>query len=121
MGIRGTTRVAYEMTSIRGKPRIYASLLFVLGGTLAAGGIKLAMLGGSLYYLSAGAIIIVSAIFLWRGRRLGAWLYAAMVLGSVAWALLEVGLDFWQLWPRIATWFVLGLWLLRPSTRKSLR
>lgn len=114
------------MTNVSGlvhpnsRPRIYAGLLLILGTALAAGGVRLALIGGSLYYVCAGTVVVVSAILLWRGRLLGAWLYGAMLLGTAIWALWEVGLDFWQLWPRLWIWAALGLWLLIPRTRRGL-
>ena len=108
------------VSSNRKPPRVYAALLFVIGAALAAGGVTLVTLGGSFYYAIAGLAVVASAILLWRGRLLGAWLYAAMLLGTLAWALWEVGLDGWQLLPRLLMWVVLGLWLLLPRTRRSL-
>jgi quinoprotein glucose dehydrogenase len=100
--------------------RIYAALLFLIGAALAIGGIRLAALGGSLYYVLAGTLVVASAILLWRGRRLGAWLYVAMLVGTLVWALWEVGLDGWALMPRLLMWIVLGLWLLTPWARRGL-
>ena len=48
-------------------PRIFASLLLLIGLVLAAGGIQLASLGGSLYYVIAGVALIATAVLLWRG------------------------------------------------------
>ena len=101
-------------------PRIYAVLLFAVGAASAAAGVMLALLGGSPYYATAGLAVIASAIMLWRGRLLGAWLYAAMLLGTLVWAFWEVRLDAWQLLPRLLMWTVLGLWLLLPRTRRGL-
>ncbi len=44
-----------------------------------------------------------------------------MLLASTAWALWEVGLDWWQLVPRLALWFALGVILLLPWARRPLR
>lgn len=105
----------------RGRPpRIFAVLLFLIGAALAAGGMQLVLLGGSLYYAVAGAALILSAILLWRGRRTGAWLYLLILLGTWAWAFWEVGLDGWQLMPRVLLFTLLGLWLLMPWSRRGL-
>jgi quinoprotein glucose dehydrogenase len=101
-------------------PRLFAVLLLVVGGVLAVGGVRLAMLGGSWYYLIGGGAIVASAVLLWRGHRSGAWLYGAMILGTAIWALWEVGLDGWALVPRLLALFVLGLWLLTPGVRSGL-
>jgi quinoprotein glucose dehydrogenase len=101
-------------------PRIFAALLFLVGAVLAAGGVQLALLHGSAYYAIAGLVLVLSAILLWRGRRLGAWLYLLVLLGTWTWAFWEVGLDAWQLMPRVLLLTVLGLWLLTPWARRGL-
>jgi membrane-bound PQQ-dependent dehydrogenase (glucose/quinate/shikimate family) len=101
-------------------PRIFAGVLIVIGLALAIGGIQLAMLGGSLYYLLAGACLVVCAVLLWRGDRRGAWLYGGFLAFTIAWSLYEVGFDAWALAPRLVMFSVLGCWLLVPSTRRAL-
>ena len=101
-------------------PRIFAALLLLVGLVFAGGGIQLALLGGSLYYVIAGAALIVSAILLWSGSRIGAWLFLIILLGTWVWAIWEVGLDGWQLMPRVLFLTVLGLWLLAPRARRGL-
>ncbi|MGE0668104.1 MAG: hypothetical protein AB7O49_16230 [Sphingomonadales bacterium] len=113
-----------EMAAPSGRParppRIFASLLFLIGAVLAAGGVQLLLLGGSPYYAVAGAALAVCAVLLWLGRRTGAWLYLAILLGTWAWAIWEVGFDGWQLMPRVLLLTVLGLWLLMPWPRRGL-
>lgn len=101
-------------------PRIFAASLFLAGSVLAVGGGRLVTLGGSLYYLIAGLALIASAFGLWRARAWGAYLYGALVLGTVIWAVAEAGFDGWALAPRILPFLVLGLFLLRRRTRRSL-
>jgi membrane-bound PQQ-dependent dehydrogenase (glucose/quinate/shikimate family) len=101
-------------------PRIFASFLLLIGLVLAAGGVRLATLGGSLYYAITGVLLIASAVLLWRGQRWGAHLYGLMTLGTIVWALVESGFDGWALAPRVLPFLVLGLLLLRSKTRRSL-
>jgi len=101
-------------------PRIFASILLLIGLVLAAGGIRLAMLGGSLYYVIAGVALIASAVMLWRGQRWGAYVYGLLTVGTILWALVESGFDGWALAPRVLPFLVLGLLLLRPKTRRAL-
>lgn len=101
-------------------PRIFSALLFVIGLVLLLGGARLVVLGGSFYYLVAGAALISSAVGLCRGQAWGAYLYGALTLATVVWALAEAGLDGWALAPRILPFLVLGLFLLRPRTRRAL-
>lgn len=81
---------------------------------LVAGGIWLAMLGGSSYYLIAGVAVLATAWLLAAGRAEALWMYAALLLGTMIWAVWEVGFDFWSLAPRGDVLVPLGIWLLLP-------
>lgn len=86
--------------------------LLVLGGLLAVGGIILSAAGGSFYYLIAGLCIVGCGVLLWRGLSFGFHAFAVVLLGTTIWAFCEVGLDWWQLLPRVDVWFALGVWLV---------
>ena len=45
---------------------------------------------------------------------------ALLILASLAWAVYEVGFDWWQLGPRGGLIILIGLWLLVPWVRKPL-
>lgn len=105
----------------RRPPRVYAGLVFLVGAILAIGGLWLAVLGGSPYYVVAGSAIVASAVALWRGRKAGAWMYLLTVVTTAVWAIWEVGLDPWQLLPRLGFFLILGLWLLTPWARRGLQ
>ncbi|WP_266167995.1 membrane-bound PQQ-dependent dehydrogenase, glucose/quinate/shikimate family [Dyella subtropica] len=94
--------------------RITAGLFVLLGSALAVGGAWLLWLGGSPYYLVVGLAVTFTGWLTWRQRRLALGLYALVLLGTVLWSLFEVRFDGWQLVPRIALWFALGVWLLLP-------
>ena len=81
--------------------RILAALFFLIGLVLVVGGGWLLSLGGSAYYLLAGAGLVASGAMLWRLRLLGAWIYVGVFAVTVAWALWEVGLNGWALVPRV--------------------
>lgn len=78
-----------------------AAFLLAIGLFLAIGGIILITRGGSWYFLVAGVVIIASAIQVARGRSTGAWLFLATFVGTVLWALTDVGLDYWGLISRL--------------------
>jgi quinoprotein glucose dehydrogenase len=84
-------------------------LLLLTGLALALPGAYLASLGGSLYYLLAGALIVIAA-FQYR-RKGSVTLFWLVFLGTIAWSLWEVGLDGWALMPRIIFLAVAALWL----------
>ncbi|WP_165217518.1 glucose/quinate/shikimate family membrane-bound PQQ-dependent dehydrogenase [Affinirhizobium pseudoryzae] len=99
---------------------ITAILFALIGIALAAGGAQLLMLGGSVYYLITGLAFLVTAILLYMRRSMALLLYALIVIGSLLWAVWEVGLDWWQLGPRGGVIIVLGIWLLMPWIRRPL-
>ncbi|SMF76128.1 quinoprotein glucose dehydrogenase [Tistlia consotensis] len=98
-----------------------AIVVLLLGLCLLGGGAWLAWLGGSWYYLIAGLGFLATAALLAKRRRAALWVYALVVAGSLAWALWEVGLDWWQLAPRGDVIALLGLWLLMPWVAGRLR
>ena len=101
-------------------PWIFATILLILGLALAIGGAQLAMLGGSLYYVLTGVLLIVSAVCLWRRRRIGMWIYLFVVAYTLVWSLWEIGLDGWALASRLGLLVVLALYFLFPAARRRL-
>ncbi|MCK9799058.1 glucose/quinate/shikimate family membrane-bound PQQ-dependent dehydrogenase [Pseudomonas sp. MAFF 302030] len=95
--------------------------VLVFGLLFAAGGGYLATLGGSWYFLLAGLGLIVSAVLLFKQRLKGAWLFAAVMVLTLIWALADVGLKFWPLVSRLFALGVLSLLvaLVYPTLRKA--
>ena len=81
---------------------------------LLGGGVWLAALGGSWYYLLAGLALAFAAALVWRRDTRARWVYALLLIGSLAWALWEAGLDWWPLATRGGLIVLLGLWLMTP-------
>jgi quinoprotein glucose dehydrogenase len=87
----------------------WAVVLALLGvGLLVMGG-RLAMLGGSWYYLLAGVALLASAALLAKRQALGVWVLGATLLATLVWAWWEVGNNGWALVPRLAWLAVVGL------------
>lgn len=97
-----------------------AWLAAVLGVLLIGGGGYLLWLGGSWYYLLMGLGLGLVAVLMLRRQRSALWLYAVLLLASLAWAVYEVRFDWWQLAPRIDLWCVFGLWLLLPFVNRHI-
>lgn len=96
-------------------------LFAVLTGLyLLIGGIWLVAIGGSWYYPIAGVVMLITAWLLWQRKALALWLYAALLLCTVAWSVWEVGFDFWALTPRLDVLFFFGVWLLLPFVYRHL-
>src|SRR6201999_4409995 len=66
------------------------------------------------YYLIAGFALLFTAALACRGSAWIYWCQAILVLATLGWALLEVGLDWWQLMPRGDLVVPLGLILAVP-------
>jgi quinoprotein glucose dehydrogenase len=81
--------------------RIVGGLLLIVGVGIALGGVKLLTLGGSPYYLAGGLATALAGWLTWSARASGGLVYAAFLLATLAWSLWEVGLDAWQLMPRL--------------------
>lgn len=87
---------------------------------LLAWGIWLASLGGSLYYIITGVLMLAVAWLLVRRSGAALWLYALVLIGSMIWAVWEVGFDFWALTPRCDVLVFLGIWLLLPFVYRGI-
>lgn len=83
-------------------------------------GAELAFTGGTPYYAVAGILMSLSAVELWRERPRGFFLFSAVLLLTLAWAVYEAGIEFWLVGSRI--WLVGILWLLlcTPFVRRRL-
>ncbi|HEX7783096.1 MAG TPA: membrane-bound PQQ-dependent dehydrogenase, glucose/quinate/shikimate family [Sphingobium sp.] len=79
----------------------------LIGLVLAVGGVWLAMVGGSPYYLITGIAMLVSGVLIARRKVAGAWLYILIVAATILWALWEVGINGWALVPRVIAPLVL--------------
>ena len=99
---------------------ITSLVLLLIGLVLGGGGIWLAVLGGSWYYLIAGLVFLITAWLLFRRRSTSLWLYALFVLATLCWAVWEIGFDWWQLGPRGGVIVLVAIWLLTPWARRGL-
>ena len=98
---------------------ILAVISAIFGLVLLIGGIYLAVIGGSWYYIIAGILFIATAILLQKRKSTALIVYAILVLGTVIWGLWEVGSDFFALAPRLDILGVFGLLLLIPAVTRG--
>ena len=87
---------------------ILAFVMALIGIVLAIGGAWLLILGGSPYYLIAGALMLASAWFLFKGQRLGGWIYVGLFALSALWGFAEARGNAWAMIP----WLIAPLVLL---------
>ncbi|BAP46236.1 hypothetical protein NJC40_17535 [Pseudomonas sp. 21LCFQ02] len=102
-------------------PTFFGAGLLVLGLVKFSAGLKLVSLGGSYYYVLSGLGFALCGLSLMLVVHMAVWLFTlCLSLGTVG-ALWEVGLDRQQLLPRLLIWFLIGLLLLLPVIRRSLK
>ena len=92
----------------------------LIGLVLAGGGIWLAALGGSIFYIILGVGILATGALLLAQRRSALWLFAIVLVGTLAWAVYEVQFDWWPLAARGDIIFPMALWLLTPVIVRGL-
>ncbi|CAI1808158.1 Quinoprotein glucose dehydrogenase [Serratia ficaria] len=102
---------------------IFITVLFaaLTGLYLFVGGLWLVTLRGSLYYIIAGSVMLVTSWFLYRRNSFVLIIYAIFLLSTVIWAIWEVGTDFWALTPRLDIIFFFGVWIAIPFIYKQLQ
>jgi quinoprotein glucose dehydrogenase len=95
-------------------------LLAILGLGALGGGLWLILLGGSWYYAIAGLLFLATAALLAKRSPTALSVYALLVIGTLIWALWEVGLDWWPLSARGDVIAVVGFLLLLPWITRRL-
>ncbi|WP_273689878.1 membrane-bound PQQ-dependent dehydrogenase, glucose/quinate/shikimate family [Ketogulonicigenium vulgare] len=98
---------------------IVAAVIAIFGVPIALGGLWLISLGGSWYYFPAGLGLLATAFLLARADRRAVWLYAAIFVATVIWALWEAGFNGWAQVPRLIAPAVVMLLVL--STLPTMR
>ena len=93
----------------------------IIGLLLVIGGVWLAVLGGSSYYLMTGIAMLAAGLLLMRGQLLGGWIYIAIFFLTLVWALWEAGANGWALVPRVIAPLVLLIAVLMAMAALSAR
>lgn len=100
---------------------LFGAFVVLVGLALGVGGVWLASLGGSLYYLIAALTTLAAGVQLLRRQAAGVWLIGGLTLVTLVWAAWEVGYDGWAMIPRLDWLIVLCLILLlaiKPASRQ---
>ena len=87
---------------------LLAGLMIIIGLAIGIPGIKLVSLGGSVYFLVMGVVMLISALLIIKNRTSGIVLYALAFIASAIWAVGDAGWDFWPLFSRLFTFGVLA-------------
>ncbi|RIY00119.1 membrane-bound PQQ-dependent dehydrogenase, glucose/quinate/shikimate family [Aureimonas flava] len=104
--------------------RVMTWVVGLCGVALLLGGGWLVAVGGSFYYVVAALLFLTTAVLLHRGRPEALSVFAVLVVGTLIWALYEVGFDWWPLAARGDVVFVIGAllllpWVARPLARRT--
>lgn len=101
----------------------YSLILAISGIFFTYEGAELALAGGSLYYFIFGLLLLLAAFLHFKADVRASVVLAATFLLTICWALWEVGLNYWGLFPRVLTplgFLIISLGVvafLRPAPR----
>ncbi|RYD28668.1 MAG: membrane-bound PQQ-dependent dehydrogenase, glucose/quinate/shikimate family, partial [Lysobacteraceae bacterium] len=96
-----------------------AWIVAMLGGFfVVAGGVLMAD-GGSPYYFVTGLAMVASGALMGRGNPAGRGVFLAIWVGTLIWAVWEVGFDWLQLVPRVVAPTVLLVLVLLTGLRRG--
>jgi quinoprotein glucose dehydrogenase len=109
-----------QLPRFRSAVALTGGLFVLLGLVLAGGGGWLAWLGGSLFYVVAGVALLAIGWLLIARRRAALDVFAALLFGTAAWSVYDIGFDWWPMAARVDVFFILGLWLLTPWITRPL-
>lgn len=97
---------------------IFGVVLIMLGAYFTGMGSWLVSLGGTVYYVAAGLLMIASGVQVARGRSSGFFLYLAAWVITLIWSIWESGSDPWKLEVRLfAPSVLLALFLVPALSR----
>src|SRR5262249_41238574 len=66
------------------------------------------------FYAVAGLGTVITGALLLARVRAALWAFSAVLLGTFAWAVTDIGFDWWPLAARVDLTFLVALWLLTP-------
>jgi membrane-bound PQQ-dependent dehydrogenase (glucose/quinate/shikimate family) len=100
--------------------RLTALIIGALGLAMAVSGAELMSLGGTPYYAVTGALMLVCALDLFRSKPRGFFVFAGVLIITLAWAVYEAGSEFWLVGSRIWIVGLLAIWLCTPGIQRAL-
>lgn len=92
--------------------KAYAVIQLLFALTLFGGGAYLIILNGSWYYCITGLLLIISSIYLYLNKIIGAKIFGIVFVYTLIWTIWESGTRFWGWIPRIATIAVFAFFYL---------
>lgn len=94
--------------------KLTSIVIAIIGIAMLYMGGKLLLLGGSPFYAIMALGLLITAIALFRKKKIALSIYAILMWLVVGWTLYEVGFDKWQWIPRGDIIGLIGVWLALP-------
>lgn len=94
--------------------KLTSIVIAIVGIAMLYMGGKLLLLGGSPFYVVIAIGLLLTAIALFKNKKIALSIYAILMWLVVAWTIYEVGFDKWQWIPRGDIIGLLGVWLALP-------
>lgn len=104
--VRGAAPLGLRLTTL-----VLSVILAAVAVYFLIAGVQLVELGGSLYYVVAGAVLLGTVVLLVRFDVRAAYLYLAFFVATAFWAIAESGFEFWALTARLGMFAVIGLFI----------
>ncbi|MEI2264600.1 membrane-bound PQQ-dependent dehydrogenase, glucose/quinate/shikimate family [Erwinia sp. CGal63] len=89
-------------------------VIAIIGIAMLYMGGKLLLLGGSPFYVVMAIGLLITAVALFKNKKIALSIYAILMWLVVGWTLYEVGFDKWQWIPRGDIIGLIGVWLALP-------
>lgn len=94
--------------------KLTSIIIAIVGIAMLFMGGKLLLIGGSPFYVVMALGLLITAVALFKNKRIALSIYAVLMWIVLAWMIYEVGFDKWQWIPRGDLIGLFGLWLAMP-------
>ncbi|HBV41011.1 MAG TPA: membrane-bound PQQ-dependent dehydrogenase, glucose/quinate/shikimate family, partial [Erwinia sp.] len=94
--------------------KLTSIVIAIVGIAMLYMGGKLLLLGGSPFYVVIAIGLLITAVALFKNKKIALSVYAILMWLVVGWTLYEVGFDKWQWIPRGDIIGLMGVWLALP-------
>lgn len=100
--------------------KLTSIVIALVGIAMLYMGGKLVLVGGTPFYAIMAIGLLITAVALFKNKRVALTLYAILMWLVLAWIIYEVGFDKWQWIPRGDIIGVIGVWLALPFVVRPL-
>ncbi|MBP2171427.1 quinoprotein glucose dehydrogenase [Erwinia toletana] len=94
--------------------KLTSIVIAIIGIAMLYMGGRLLLIGGTPFYAIMAIGLLITAIFLFKNKKVALTIYAVLMWIVLAWMIYEVGFDKWQWIPRGDLIGVIGVWLALP-------